>query len=97
MRTIIYHAGPDGARSGYLRSAWASGALRGSRLATLLEGAKQRVLTNSNSHLISETKITLGIYHGIGFEAESDTAHFSARIYMVGDTLYQTLALSPLG
>ena len=63
----------------------------------LLQGAKQGALTNSNSHLISETRITLGIYHGIGFEAESDTAHFSARIYMVGDTLYQTLVVSPLG
>lgn len=63
----------------------------------LLQGAKQSALTNSNSHLVSENKITLGIYHGIGFEAESDTAHFSARIYMVGDTLYQTLVVSPLG
>ncbi len=63
----------------------------------MLQGAKQGALTNSSSHLVSENKITLGIYHGIGFEAESDTAHFSARIYMVGDTLYQTLVVSPLG
>jgi hypothetical protein len=63
----------------------------------LLQGAKQGALTNSNSHLVSENKVTLGIYHGIQFEAESDAAHFSARIYMVGDTLYQSLVVSPIG
>ena len=64
---------------------------------TLLQGAKQGALANSNSHLISENKITLGIYHGIQFESESDSAHFSARLYMVGDTLYQVLVAWPLG
>jgi len=64
---------------------------------TLLQGAKQGALTNSNSHLVSENKITLGIYHGVQFEAESNDAHFSARIYMVGDTMYQTLVVSPIG
>ena len=63
----------------------------------LLQGAKNGALQNSSSHLLSETKITLGIYHGLTFEAESDQAHFSARIYMVGSTLYQTLVVSPLG
>ena len=64
---------------------------------TMLQGAKQGALTNSNSHLLSENRLTLGIYHGLQFEAESSEAHFSARIYMVGDTLYQTLVISPLG
>jgi hypothetical protein len=63
----------------------------------ILQGAKQGALANSNSHLVSENKLTLGIYHGIQFEAESDEAHYSARIYMVGDTLYQTLVVSPIG
>jgi len=62
----------------------------------MLEGAKNGALANSKSHLISERKITLGIYRGIAFESESDAAHFSARIYMVGTTLYQTLVVSPL-
>lgn len=61
----------------------------------LLQGAKNGALQNSNSHLLSETKTTLGIYHGLTFESESDQAHFSARIYMVGSTLYQTLVVSP--
>ncbi|MGA3264221.1 MAG: hypothetical protein ABSC47_09275 [Terracidiphilus sp.] len=63
----------------------------------LLQGAKNGALQNSNSHLLSETKTTLGVYHGLTFEAESDQAHFSARIYMVGSTLYQVLVVSPLG
>jgi hypothetical protein len=63
----------------------------------LLQGAKNGALTNSNSHLLSEKKMTLGIYRGLTFEAESDAAHFSARIYMVGTTLYQTLVVYPLG
>ena len=58
---------------------------------------KKDALSNFNSHLLSEKKITLGTYPGVEFEAESDAAHFSARIYMVGTTLYQTLAVAALG
>ncbi len=64
---------------------------------TVLQGAKNGALENSHSHLVSERKITLGVYHGVAFESESDAAHFSARVYMVGTTLYQTLVVSPLG
>jgi len=63
----------------------------------VLKGAEDGALTNSKSHLISDKKITLGIYHGMSFESESDTAHFSARIYFVGSTLYQTLIVFPIG
>jgi len=63
----------------------------------LLQGAKNGALQNSKSHLLSEQKITLGVYHGVEFEAESDAAHFSARVYIVGTTLYQTLVVYPLG
>ena len=73
----------------------------------MLQGAKDGALKNSNSHLISERKIALGVYHGVAFESESNVAtdaagkqpdnlaHFSARIYIVGSTLYQTLVVSP--
>lgn len=64
---------------------------------TLLQGAKQGALRNVNGHLLSENKVTLGTYHGLEFEAENDTMHFSARLYMVGNTLYQVLVASPLG
>jgi hypothetical protein len=63
----------------------------------LLQGAKNGALQNTSAHLLSETKTTLGIYHGLTVEAESDQAHFSFRIYMVGSTLYQTLVVVPLG
>ncbi len=64
--------------------------------ADMLEGAKNGALKNSNSHLTREKKITLGIYPGIEFESESDSAHFYARVYLVGETLYQTLVVAPL-
>lgn len=69
----------------------------GSDPKTLLQGAKKGALENSSSHLVSETPITLGIYPGLEFEAESSQMHFHARIYLVGATLYQTLVVSPLG
>lgn len=62
----------------------------------VLQGAKSGALSNSNSHLVSERKIALGAYHGVAFESESDLAHFSARIYLVGSTLYQTLVVAGL-
>jgi hypothetical protein len=62
----------------------------------LLQGAKNGALQNSSSHLVSEKKITLGAYPGVEFQAESDTAHFTARIYMVGNILYQALVVAPL-
>lgn len=64
---------------------------------TLLQGSKQGALKNVNGHLLSESKVMLGIYHGLEFESENDTMHFSARLYMVGDTLYQVLVASPIG
>jgi hypothetical protein len=63
----------------------------------VLNGARDGALSNSKSHLLTQQKIAFGVYHGVQFEAESDTAHFSARIYLVGTTLYQTLVVYPLG
>jgi hypothetical protein len=65
----------------------------------MLQGAKNGALSNSKSHLITERRITLGVYPGLAFESESDdgSAHFTARVYMVGTTLYQTLVVNPIG
>lgn len=63
----------------------------------LLQGAKNGALLNSGSHIVNEKKIMLGTFHGLQYEAESDSAHYTARIYMVGTTLYQTLVMFPLG
>ena len=64
---------------------------------TVLEGAKEGAVSNVKGRLISEKKITLGTYPGVEFEAENSTTHFSARVYLVGTTLYQTLTAAPLG
>jgi hypothetical protein len=63
---------------------------------SMLQGAKNGLLMNSNSHLTREQKITLGSYHGLEFEAESDSAHVTVRFYMVGTTLYEALVNYPL-
>jgi hypothetical protein len=63
----------------------------------LLQGARDGALKNSKSHLVSEKKLMLGIYHGIEFEGASDEAHFTARVYVVGTRMYQTLVVAPIG
>ena len=64
---------------------------------SVLDGSQSGAISNINGHLISGKKITLGIYHGVEYEAENDTMHFSARSYLVGTTLYQTLVAIPIG
>ncbi|MGA3011394.1 MAG: hypothetical protein ABSD72_14140 [Terracidiphilus sp.] len=72
-------------------------AVSGRDPATVLQGAKNGALSNTNAHLVSEKSITLGVYPGVEFEGENDSAHFTARIYLVGTTLYQALTAAPLG
>jgi hypothetical protein len=62
---------------------------------SVLLGAQEGAISNVGGHLIHEKKITLGTYHGVEFEAENDSTHFSARIYMARLTLYQTLIATP--
>jgi hypothetical protein len=63
---------------------------------TLLEGAKKGAINNLKAQLASEKTIELGSHHGIEFEADSDSVHVSARIYLAGAMLYQTIVASPL-
>ncbi len=62
----------------------------------VLQGAENGAILNVSANLVSSSKITFGVYPGMQFEAESTSMHFSARIYLVGTTLYQTLTASPL-
>jgi hypothetical protein len=62
----------------------------------MLLGAKNSMLSNSASHLVSEKKITLGTNPGTQFEAENSATHFTVRMYLVGTTLYQMLIVSPI-
>jgi hypothetical protein len=64
---------------------------------TVLQGAKKGAVDNVKAHLLSEKKLTFGIYPGVEFVAENDTMHFNARVFLVGTTLYQTLTAAPLG
>jgi hypothetical protein len=63
----------------------------------VLDGAQQGAIDNVKAHLLRGKNITLGVYPGREFEAENDSMHFYARIYLVGSTLYQTLIASPIG
>ena len=61
----------------------------------LLESAKTGAVSNVKGHLTSEKKIGLGDNHGVAFEADSENAHISARIYLAGTTLYQMIVAAP--
>ena len=62
---------------------------------SLLDSAKSGAVSNIKGRLTSEKKITLGVNHGVAFEADSENAHISARIYLVGTTLYQMIVAAP--
>lgn len=63
---------------------------------TLIANAEKGAVNNLKAHLVSEKNITLGTDKGIEFEADSDTAHVAARIYLAGNVLYQMIVASPL-
>jgi hypothetical protein len=63
----------------------------------VLDGAQQGALDNVKAHLVRGKTILFGAYPGREFEADNDTMHFYARVYLVGTTLYQTLIAAPLG
>jgi hypothetical protein len=62
----------------------------------LLDGAKKGAIDNLKAHMISEKKMSLGVNHGVQFEADNSTDHISARIYLAGTILYQTIVISPI-
>jgi hypothetical protein len=65
----------------------------------LYETAENHFLHVSDSRLLKDQRITLGIYPGIEFESESDSEalHFSVRVYLVGNTVYQMSVSTPIG
>lgn len=62
-----------------------------------LKGAEQGAVENLHGRLVSEKRIALGSYPGVEMEADSDSAHFTARIYIVRSRLYLTLVVSAPG
>jgi len=63
----------------------------------ILDGARQGALSNTGCHQISSKTISLDGYRGVEFEGENQTAHLTARIYMVDSVLYQVMVATPLG
>lgn len=60
-----------------------------------LQRVKQGSLANAKLQLVSEKKMMLGVYHGLEFEGESNSARMVTRAYFVGGTLYQTGVVWP--
>jgi hypothetical protein len=71
-------------------------ALAGKDPDAILQGAKNGAVTNSKGKLVSEKPITLGANHGIAFEIDSDSARVTARVYLVGTSIYEMIVASPL-
>jgi hypothetical protein len=63
---------------------------------TLIANAEKGAVNNLKAHLVSERSVPLGTNKGVEFEADSDTAHLRARIYLAGSVLYQMIVASPL-
>lgn len=63
----------------------------------ILQDGKNGALAQSHSHLVSEKKITLGGAPGLDFEAENETIHLRARVFLAGNTVYQLVEGYPIG
>ena len=63
---------------------------------TLIANAEKGAVNNLKAHLVSEKSVSLGTIKGVEFEADSETAHVAARIYLAGSVLYQMIVASPL-
>ena len=72
-------------------------ALPSANLDDALKGAEQGAVDNVHGRLVSDKRIALGSYPGVEMEADSDSAHFTARIYIVRSRLYLTLVISAPG
>ncbi len=62
----------------------------------MLKSSENGALENLKAHLVAERTINLGIEHGVEFEAENESEHISARIYLRGSSLYQFLVVCPV-
>jgi hypothetical protein len=63
---------------------------------TLMQDTVNEVRQNTNTHLLSEKKIALGVYQGIAYEFVSNATHITSRIYLVGSTFYQVMVAYPI-
>lgn len=64
---------------------------------SLLAGAKNGAIQAVKAKLTGEKEITLEEYSGIEFEADTETYHMRARMYVVKSKLLSLLAVAPKG
>jgi hypothetical protein len=94
LRTYVVDVAPSGMMVGVCDY---GSELAGKEPDSVLQGAKNGALKNTNTRLVHERKISLGVNHGLEFEAENDTIHITVRVYVAGTTLYQVLVVYPVG
>jgi hypothetical protein len=63
----------------------------------ILQDGKNGALAQSKTHLVREKKITLGGVPGLDFEAENDTLHIRAQVFLIGNTAYSLVESYPIG
>ena len=63
----------------------------------VLQGGLESSLKGTNSRLLRQNNIVIDGYHGIEYEAESATLHFSTRTFLVGTKSYSALVTSAVG
>lgn len=61
-----------------------------------LQKAKEGALKAGNAALTTEKAIVLGSYPGLQYEAQTQTFHVRARMYIIKNRLLQLLEISPL-
>jgi hypothetical protein len=88
---LIGYRAEDGSSALFVSVCDYGAATQGWNSDDVLNHAESGAISNVKVHLISSSPITLGVYPGRQFKMESDSMHFSARIDLVGATLYKTL------
>ena len=68
-----------------------------SRAADALEGAKNGAVANVHGTLVSQQHISIDGNPGYEIVITASNYHVRERIYVVGDYLYQLLAIAPVG
>ena len=63
----------------------------------VLEDGKKGALAQTQAHLISEKKITLGDAQGLEMVAENPTFHVKARLFVSGTRVYSIMEVYPVG
>ena len=90
--------GPNGADGGVMVGMFHFGAFApGKGPDQVLQDAKNGALAQTQAHLLSEKKITLGDAQGLEMVAENATFHVKARLFVSGTRVYSVMEVYPIG